>query len=104
MHDLQEVNGYSVLSRREILPRASNPVLFDFFWDPVTGGFPLSWWPGTERICMEISPALLQDSHLSGGSSISGSIEKNQESTRKAQVGTSMPREAWKFQNSGEQV
>lgn len=72
MHILQEVNGYPVLSRRAILPGASNPELFDFFGDSVAGAFPLAQWPGTERISVDIGPALLQDSHPSGRSLESG--------------------------------
>lgn len=49
MYALQEVNGYPVLSRRVILPGANNPELFDFFWDPVTGGFPLAQCPGNRK-------------------------------------------------------
>lgn len=101
MNILRGLNGYPVLSRTAILPGVSKPELFDFFGDPVAGGFPLAQWPGTERISMDTGPALSEDSHPSGGSLESGSRGKSQESTRRAQAETPNSREAWKFQDSG---
>lgn len=44
---------------------------------------------------MELSPTLVQALHPSGGSLELGSEEKDQVSTRKAQVGTPMSRKLW---------